>query len=118
MNKYRIFTGFLCLCLVAVILTVLYSMKESGKSKTEKPRKIYLDYARIVAAVCVILAHACNMQRGEQAAAWRINLLTTCAGLGLVCNSIYVMISGSLLLSSKKKESLWGFYYGRFVKVV
>lgn len=109
---------FLALPFFAIILTVLYSKKETKTGKVDKPRKMYLDYARILAAVCVILAHACNMQRSEQAAAWRINLLTICAGLGLVCNSIYVMISGSLLLSSKKKESLWEFYYGRFVKVV
>lgn len=109
---------FIALPFFAVVLTVLYSKKEKRAEKADKPRKMYLDYARILAAVCVILAHACNMQRTEQAAAWRINLLTICAGLGLVCNSIYVMISGSLLLSSKKKESLWEFYYGRFVKVV
>lgn len=101
----------------AIILFGLYYFKGKEKRKPEGARKLYLDYARIVAAVCVILAHACNMQRGEEAAAWRIALLTICAGLGLVCNPLYVMISGSLLLSSEKKEPLWEFYYRRFVKV-
>ena len=81
-------------------------------------RKSYLDYARILAAVCVILTHACSMQRGEDVAAWRTNLLTICAGLGLVCNPLYVMISGSLLISSDKEESLASFYFRRFIKVV
>ena len=102
----------------AIVLFGLYFRKGKEKRKTHGARKLYLDYARIVAAVCVILAHACNMQRGEVAAPWRISLLTICAGLGLVCNPLYVMISGSLLLSSEKKEPLWEFYYRRFVKVV
>ena len=109
---------FLVLPVFAVVLFLLHYFKKNEKNRVEKPRKLYLDYARITAAVCVILAHACNMQRGEEAAAWRITLLTLCAGLGLVCNPLYVMISGSLLLSSEKKEPLWEFYYRRFIKVV
>lgn len=81
-------------------------------------RKVYLDYARVLAAVMVILTHACSMQMGEAVAAWRTNLLTICASLGLVCNPLYVMISGALLLSSEKEESIGEFYYRRFVKVV
>lgn len=109
---------FLVLPLFSVVIFLLYYFQKKEPYKIERPRKLYLDYARITAAVCVILAHACNMQRGEEAAAWRIMLLTLCAGLGLVCNPLYVMISGSLLLSSEKKEPLWEFYYRRFVKVV
>ena len=102
----------------AVILFLLYYKKGKKTVKTIANRKLYLDYARVLAAVCVILAHACNMQRGEEAAPWRIALLTICAGMGLVCNPLYVMISGSLLLSSEKKESVPDFYYRRFTKVV
>ena len=109
---------FWVLPIFAIAIFLLYLFQGKEQKKVEKPRKLYLDYARITAAVCVILAHACNMQRGEEAAAWRITLLTLCAGLGLVCNPLYVMISGSLLLSSEKKEPLWEFYYRRFVKVV
>lgn len=109
---------FLVLPIAAVVLFLLNFFHRKEENKVEKSRKLYLDYARITAAVCVILAHACNMQRGEEAAAWRITLLTLCAGLGLVCNPLYVMISGSLLLSSEKKEPLWEFYYRRFIKVV
>ena len=107
----------------AVVLSLLYyrqakaEMFTNGK-KEQQPRKVYLDYVRIMAAVFVILTHACSMQRGEDVAAWRICLLTICAGLGLVCNPLYVMISGTLLLSSKKQEPIGSFYYRRFVNVV
>lgn len=80
-------------------------------------RKTYLDYARILAAVMVILTHACSMQTDADAALWKINLLSACTGIGLVCNPLYVMISGSLLLASEKEESLGTFYFRRFVKV-
>lgn len=80
-------------------------------------RKVHLDYARVLAAVMVILTHACSMQRGEAVAAWRTNLLTVCAGLGLVCNPLYVMISGALLLSARKEEKVGAFYFRRLVKV-
>lgn len=80
-------------------------------------RKVYLDYARIFAAVMVILTHACSMQVGEDVALWRTNLLLFCEGFGLVCNPIYVMISGALLLSTNKEEEYGVFYFRRFVKV-
>lgn len=81
-------------------------------------RKAYLDYARIFAAVMVILTHACAMQADAEAALWKTNLLQICTGIGLVCNPLYVMISGALLLSSEKEESLRKFYGKRLVKVV
>ena len=81
-------------------------------------RKTYMDYARILAAVMVILTHACSMQADADAALWKTNLLLSCGAVGLVCNPLYVMISGSLLLSTEKEESLGTFYFRRFVKVV
>lgn len=84
-----------------------------------KGRKVYLDHARILAAVMVILTHACAMQADVvEAAAWKTGLLRICTGIGLVCNPLYVMISGSLLLSSEKEETLGRFYLKRFIKVV
>ena len=44
--------------------------------------------------------------------------MLSCTGIGLVCNPLYVMISGSLLLSAEKEEALGTFYFKRFVKVV
>ncbi|MCM1103596.1 MAG: acyltransferase [Clostridium sp.] len=97
--------------------------REYGKQmfcgkKAPGTRKNYLDYARILAALMVILTHACSMQADADAALWKTNLLFACAGIGLVCNPLYVMISGSLLLASEKEESLGTFYFRRFVKVV
>ena len=81
-------------------------------------RKTYMDYARILAAVMVILTHACSMQADADAALWKTNLLRSCGAVGLVCNPLYVMISGSLLLSAEKEEAPGAFYFRRFVKVV
>lgn len=89
-----------------------------GKETAAQDRKAYLDHARILAAVMVILTHACSMQANEAAAAWKIGLLRALEGIGLVCNPLYVMISGALLLPTGKDESLGDFYWKRFFKVV
>ncbi|MBE5853172.1 MAG: acyltransferase [Lachnospiraceae bacterium] len=82
-------------------------------------RKMYLDYARVMAVMLVIMTHACSAQQNDTAATpWKLTLLTVCAGISLVCNPLYVMISGALLLSSKKEEKIGRFYYKRFIKIV
>jgi len=88
-----------------------------GGPITDK-RVLYLDYARCIAVACVILTHACSLQIGEGTQMWRENILKACTIVGLVCNPLYVMISGALILSSKKEESILSFYYSRFIKVV
>ncbi len=95
-----------------------YVAQMFGGRNPSGSRKNYMDYARILAAVMVILTHACSMQADADAALWKTNLLLSCAGIGLVCNPLYVMISGSLLLSAKEEETLGTFYFKRFVKVV
>lgn len=95
-----------------------YAVRMFCGNRTSGGRKIYMDYARIFAAVMVILTHACSMQADADAPVWKTNLLLCCAAIGLVCNPLYVMISGSLLLSSEKEESLGTFYFRRFVKIV
>lgn len=95
-----------------------YVVRMFGGRNTSGSRKDYMDYARILAAVMVILTHACSMQADADAALWKTNLLLSCTGIGLVCNPLYVMISGSLLLSAEKEEALGTFYFKRFVKVV
>ncbi len=111
---------FWVLPLFAILICMAHYVQGKGRGKDNSAgeRKVYLDYARVLAATMVILTHACSMQMGEDAAAWRTTLLTICAGLGLVCNPLYVMISGALLLGSEKEESVGAFYYRRFVKVV
>lgn len=95
-----------------------YAVRMFCGARTSGGRKVYMDYARVFAAVMVILTHACSMQADADAPVWKTNLLLLCAGIGLVCNPLYVMISGSLLLSSEKEESLGTFYFRRFVKIV
>lgn len=90
----------------------MFCGREAGKG-----RKAYLDYARILAAVIVIMVHACAAQTGEAAELWKIKLLQACVGMGLFANPLYVMISGALLLSSQKEEGLGSFYWKRFIKV-
>lgn len=81
-------------------------------------RNVYMDYARIIAAGLVILNHACSMQADADVELWKITLLKICMGISLFSNPLYVMISGSLLLSGKKEENPGAFYFRRFVKVV
>lgn len=89
-----------------------------GKSVSGN-RKVYLDHARILAAVIVILTHACSNQVDADAALWKINTLLVCMGIGLIsANALFVMISGSLLLSTEKEEKIGTFYFKRFVKVI
>lgn len=123
----KIFFIVLPIFFVLMIFAHAHGMKEitvkeylaklfiGGSNK--KNRLVYLDYARTIAIAGIILAHACGMQRTEIAEAWKINLLTVVASVSLVCNPLYVMISGALLLNSKKEESVGRFYYDRFVKV-
>lgn len=87
-------------------------------SADTKGRKVYLDYARVLAVMLVIMTHACSAQQNDMAAMpWKLTLLTICAGISLVCNPLYVMISGALLLSSKKEETIGRFYFKRFSKI-
>lgn len=89
-----------------------------GKSVSGN-RKVYLDHARILAAAIVILTHACSNQVDADAALWKINILKICTGMGLIsANALFVMISGSLLLSTEKEEKIGTFYFKRFVKVI
>lgn len=123
-------TTFLTLPIFAVLIGMAHHAAGRGMSGKEYVRqlfcgravpgnrKAYLDYVRVFAAVMVILTHACSMQVGEDVAAWRTNLLLVCEGIGLVCNPLYVMISGALLLSAEKEEEFGAFYFRRFVKVV
>lgn len=122
--------GYMIIFPLIAVLATLGHLVESGSktpgeylgslfvgTKKAKDREIYLDYARIIAASCVILTHACSYQRGEPAEPWKITLLTVVTAVTLVCNPLYIMLSGALLLRSDKKETLWQFYKNRFIKV-
>lgn len=81
-------------------------------------REEYLDYMRVLAAVLVILAHACSPMVTLADADWKRLLLVCGLSLGLCCNLLYVMLSGTLLLSSKKEEGVGAFYVRRASKVI
>lgn len=98
----------------AYAITVLFG------TRPNKGREVHLDYLRILAAVLVILAHACSpmVELAEQE--WKQLLLIGGLSLGLCCNVIYVMLSGTLLLSPKtaKEESVASFYIKRASRVI
>lgn len=81
-------------------------------------RQVHLDYLRILAAVLVILAHSCSPMVDLADADWKRLLLVCGLSIGLCCNLIYVMLSGNLLLSSKKEEKVSVFYLRRASKVM
>ena len=73
---------------------------------------------RVLAAVLVVLAHACSPMVDLADADWKRLLLVGGLTLGLSCNVIYVMLSGALLLNSRKEESVGSFYIRRASKVI
>ena len=81
-------------------------------------RQVHLDYLRILAAILVILAHACSPMVDLADASWKRLVLVCGLSIGLCCNLIYVMLSGTLLLSSKKEEKVSAFYLRRASKVI
>lgn len=85
---------------------------------TASDRKLYLDYARVIAVALVIVNHSCGMQIGEEAEHWKIVTLTVCTAIAFVCNPMYVMMSGVLNLGSKKEEPVGRYYFRRLLKVV
>lgn len=90
-----------------------------GAEPTED-REVYLDYLRILAAVFVILAHTCSPMVGLADTGWKNVVLVCGLTLGLCCNPLYVMLSGTLLLNTKGKrmEHVGTFYIRRASKVI
>ncbi|MDE7321538.1 MAG: acyltransferase [Lachnospiraceae bacterium] len=85
-----------------------------------KDREVYLDYLRILAAVFVILAHTCSPMVDLADTSWKKFVLVCGLSLGLSCNPLYVMLSGTLLLDTKGKqeERVGTFYVRRASKVI
>lgn len=83
-------------------------------------RAVYLDYLRILAVVFVILAHTCSPMVDLADADWKRLVLVCGLSLGLSCNLLYVMLSGTLLLGTKNKkdEGVLPFYIRRASKVI
>ncbi len=88
-------------------------------SKPKKDRAVYFDYMRVLAAVLVILAHACSPMVELADAGWKRFVLVCGLSLGLCCNLIYVMLSGALLLNADAdRETVGSFYVKRASRVI
>lgn len=72
-------------------------------------RKYELDYIRAIAAILVIMMHS----RGDGES----TTLSVMLGISLVCNCLYTMLSGALLLGPRQ-ESIADFYKKRLPKVL
>lgn len=84
-------------------------------------RDVCFDYLRVLAVVLVILAHSCSPMVDLADAGWKRLVLVCGLSLGLCCNLLYVMLSGTLLLNTGKKnttESVAAFYIRRASKVI
>lgn len=100
--------------------TILFGAEPSPK------RKLHWDYIRILAAVLVILAHACSPMvtviEETGGADWKRLVLVCGLTLGLTCNLLYVMLSGALLLNVPKDvaetENIVSFYIRRASKII
>ncbi len=82
-----------------------------------KSRILYLDYVRLTAAVFVILVHCLDFSTAELpegTAAWVA--AQSLSSVLLVCNTLFIMNSGALILRGQK-EGFMTFYYKRFLQV-
>lgn len=95
-----------------------YMKQLFGTENNRTARQIHWDYLRVLAAVLVVLAHSCSPMVDLADTDWKRMLLVMGLTLGLSCNVIYVMLSGALLLNSKREESVGIFYIRRASKVV
>ena len=80
-------------------------------------RILYLDYVRLIAALFVILVHCLDVSTANITAgtkAWV--MVQSLSSILLVCNTLFIMNSGALILR-EQKDSLAVFYYKRFLQV-
>ncbi len=86
-----------------------------------KPGRIaWLDYVRVLAAMLVIVVHMVPaLVNGLPAGNPVRGLAIQTENVGLVCNQLFVMVSGALLLGTEKEtDSLFSFYRKRFLRVL
>lgn len=87
-------------------------------------REVCFDYLRVLAVVFVILAHSCSPMVDAADVGWKRLVLVCGLSLGLSCNLLYVMLSGTLLLRAGNNsgqdtaESVAAFYIKRASKVI
>lgn len=79
-------------------------------------KKVY-DYIRVLACFCIIGIHSTGGISYEFKEAWEFMEYTLHAFF-MVGLPVFFLLSGALLLSGKRQESVGGFYKKRFVKIV
>ena len=94
-----------------------YKQKESDNKKQMSERKLSYDYIRVIACICIIGIHATVYQETDiQGKTEMLNyILHSFSRIGL---PVFFMLSGALILNSKKEISVWKFYGSRFVKMI
>ena len=86
----------------------------------ERPGRIaWLDYVRVLATMLVIVVHMVPaLVQNLPAGNFVRGLAIQTENAGLVCNQLFVMVSGALLLGTgKEPASLFSFYRKRFLRV-
>lgn len=84
----------------------------------QKDRILYLDYIRLSATLFVVLVHCIDFSfTGMPAGSKAWIAVQSLSSVLLICNPLFVMNSGALILNGHTKN-LWDFYYKRFLKVV
>ncbi len=86
--------------------------------KEGEKREVYLDYLRAFATVLVIVVHSCAPITELQTGDWRKLFLSFLVTFAISCNLLYVMLSGALLLSSKKEMGIGAFYLRRASRIM
>ena len=86
----------------------------------DRPGRIaWLDYVRVLATMLVIVVHMVPaLVQNLPAGNFVRGLAIQTENAGLVCNQLFVMVSGALLLGTgKEPASLFSFYRKRFLRV-
>ena len=86
----------------------------------DRPGRVaWLDYVRVLATMLVIVVHMVPaLVNGLPAGNPIRGIAIQTENAGLVCNQLFVMVSGALLLGTEKEpDSLFSFYRKRFLRV-
>ena len=117
--------GMILLEVLAVIMHIYKMQKTPNYIKhilglqSGKDRIHEYDWLRIFAVVMVMITHAIqiDLANGRIQDEYWVYILTVLYVFCMVCNVIYVMLSGALLMSFKK-ESLTAFYLHRAARIL
>lgn len=111
------------LCIIAVVIHYKRSLEDDNYLKytigiaSKNQRHYEYDYLRTLAAMMVIVTHAVQTDMSLGLVEEKmVYIMTVLYVICLVCNPLYVMLSGALLLPYRE-ERLSEFYSRRFLKV-